>query len=73
VKFLQDNGIHITAYMSLAYGEVIGPGDPGHCQSRHQATPAQIALARALQQGSRSFRRRPSANLASNLERQRSA
>ncbi len=23
VKFLQDNGIHITAYMSLAYGEVI--------------------------------------------------
>ena len=51
VKFLQDNGIHITAYMSLAYGEVIKDPVIQAIAGRHQATPAQIALAWALQQG----------------------
>ncbi|KAG1435956.1 hypothetical protein G6F56_013759 [Rhizopus delemar] len=51
VKFLQDYGIHITAFMSLAYGE--GLKDPviQAIAGRHQATPAQVALAWALQQG----------------------
>ena len=66
MKFLQDNGIHITAYMSLAYGEVIRTRDPGRA-GRHQAT--RRSLAWALQQG---FSVIPSStkreNLASNLE-----
>lgn len=68
VKFLQDNGIHITAYMSLAYGEVIKDPVIQAIAGRHQATPAQIALAWALQQG---YSVIPSStkreNLASNL------
>lgn len=69
VKFLQDNGIHITAYMSLAYGEVIKDPVIPAIAGRHQATPAQIALAWALQQG---FSVIPSStkreNLSGNLE-----
>jgi 2,5-diketo-D-gluconate reductase B len=38
VKFLQDNGIHITAYMSLAYGEVIKDPVIQAIAGRHQAT-----------------------------------
>ena len=69
VKFLQDNGIHVTAYMSLAYGEVIKDPVIQAIAGRHQATPAQVALAWALQQG---FSVIPSStkreNLSSNLE-----
>ena len=69
VKFLQDNGIHITAYMSLAYGEVLKDPVIQAIAGRHQATPAQVALAWALQQGysviPSSTRRE---NLASNLQ-----
>ena len=69
VKFLQDNGIHITAYMSLAYGEVLKDPVIQAIAGRHQATPAQVALAWALQQG---FSVIPSStkreNLAANLE-----
>lgn len=69
VPFLQEQGIHITAYMSLAYGEVIKDPLIQAIAGRHQATPAQVALAWALQQG---FAVIPSStrreNLASNLE-----
>ena len=69
VDFLREQGIHITAYMSLAYGEVIKDPVIQAIAGRHQATPAQIALAWALQQG---YAVIPSstkrANLASNLE-----
>jgi 2,5-diketo-D-gluconate reductase B len=69
VPFLQEQGIHITAYMSLAYGEVIKDPVIQAIAGRHQATAAQVALAWALQQG---FAVIPSstkrANLASNLE-----
>lgn len=69
VPFLQEQGIHITAYMSLAYGEVIKDPVIQAIAGRHQATPAQVALAWALQQGlaviPSSTRRE---NLASNLE-----
>lgn len=69
VKFLQDNGIRVTAYMSLAYGEVIKDPVIQAIAGRHQASPAQIALAWALQQD---YAVIPSStkreNLASNLE-----
>lgn len=69
VPFLQEQGIHVTAYMSLAYGEVIKDPVIQAIAGRHQATPAQVALAWALQQGlaviPSSTRRE---NLASNLE-----
>jgi len=69
VPFLQEQGIHVTAYMSLAYGEVIKDPVIQAIAGRHQATPAQVALAWALQQG---FAVIPSStrreNLASNLK-----
>jgi 2,5-diketo-D-gluconate reductase B len=69
IEILQDNGIRITAYMSLAYGEVLKDPVIQAIAGRHQATPAQVALAWALQQG---FAVIPSStkreNLAGNLE-----
>jgi len=69
VPFLQEQGIHVTAYMSLAYGEAVKDPVIQAIAGRHQATPAQVALAWALQQG---FSVIPSStrrtNLASNLE-----
>jgi len=69
VTFLQENGIQVTAYMSLAYGEVLKDPVIQAIAGRHQATPAQVALAWALQQG---FAVIPSstkrANLAANLD-----
>lgn len=69
VPFLQEQGIHITAYMSLAYGEAVKDPVLQAIAARHQASAAQVALAWALQQG---FSVIPSstrrANLASNLD-----
>ncbi|KAF1013004.1 MAG: 2,5-diketo-D-gluconic acid reductase B [Stenotrophomonas maltophilia] len=69
VPFLQEQGIHVTAYMSLAYGEVLKEPVLQSIAGRHQASPAQVALAWALQQG---YSVIPSStkreNLASNLE-----
>jgi len=68
IAFLKDEGIHVTAYMSLAYGEVLKDPIIQAIAERHQATPAQVALAWALQQG---FAVIPSStkrdNLAGNL------
>ena len=68
IAFLKDQGIHVTAYMSLAYGEVLKDPVIQAIAARHQATPAQVALAWALQQG---FAVIPSStkrdNLAGNL------
>jgi 2,5-diketo-D-gluconate reductase B len=68
IAFLEDQGIHVTAYMSLAYGEVLKDPVIQAIAERHQATPAQVALAWALQQG---FAVIPSStkreNLAGNL------
>ncbi|WMJ70963.1 2,5-didehydrogluconate reductase DkgB [Stenotrophomonas sp. 24(2023)] len=67
--FLKEQGIHVTAYMSLAYGEVVKDPVLQSIAGRHQATPAQVALAWALQQG---YSVIPSStkreNLSSNLE-----
>ena len=69
VPFLQEQGIHVTAYMSLAYGEVLKDPVIQAIAARHQASPAQVALAWALQQG---YSVIPSStkrdNLASNLK-----
>ncbi|WP_298924665.1 2,5-didehydrogluconate reductase DkgB [uncultured Ramlibacter sp.] len=49
--FAQSQGIAVTSYMTLAYGEVLK--DPVLLQiaGAHAATPAQVALAWAMQQG----------------------
>lgn len=68
IAFLKEQGLHVTAYMSLAYGEVLKDPVIQAIAERHQATPAQVALAWALQQG---YAVIPSStkreNLASNL------
>ncbi|SPC15396.1 2,5-didehydrogluconate reductase DkgB [Cupriavidus taiwanensis] len=68
VAFLQPEGIHVTSYMTLAYGKVLGDAVIGAIAQRHQATPAQVVLAWALQLG---YAVIPSStkreNLASNL------
>lgn len=68
VEFLAQEGIHVTSYMTLAYGKVLGDPVIGDIARRHQATPAQVALAWAMQRG---FSVIPSStkreNLASNL------
>ncbi|KVE38741.1 2,5-didehydrogluconate reductase DkgB [Burkholderia sp. TSV86] len=68
VEFLRREGIHVTSYMTLAYGKVLGDPTIGAIARRHHATPAQVALAWALQLG---YSVIPSStkreNLASNL------
>jgi 2,5-diketo-D-gluconate reductase B len=68
VEFLFEQGIHVTSYMTLAYGKVLKDAVIGAIAKRHDATPAQVALAWALQLG---YAVIPSStkreNLASNL------
>ncbi|KFG94124.1 2,5-diketo-D-gluconic acid reductase [Burkholderia paludis] len=68
VEFLNGAGIHVTSYMTLAYGKVLGDPVIGAIARRHDATPAQVALAWALRLG---YSVIPSStkreNLASNL------
>lgn len=68
VGFLQQEGIHVTSYMTLAYGKVLGDTVIRAMAERRHATPAQVALAWALRLGysviPSSTRRE---NLASNL------
>ncbi|WP_321951109.1 2,5-didehydrogluconate reductase DkgB [Paraburkholderia bannensis] len=68
VNFLQQEGIHVTSYMTLAYGKVLGDPVIRAIAERHRATPAQVALAWALHLG---YSVIPSStkreNLASNL------
>ncbi|WP_434990501.1 2,5-didehydrogluconate reductase DkgB [Xanthomonas melonis] len=71
IAFLREQGIHVTSYMTLAVGEVLKDPAILAIAARHHATPAQVALAWALQQGysviPSSTRR---ANLQSNLKAQ---
>lgn len=68
IGYLQQQGIHVTSYMTLAYGKVLQDPVIAAIAERHAATPAQVALAWALQQGHAVI---PSStkreNLASNL------
>jgi len=43
--FLQEQGIQVTSYMTLAYGKVLKDPVIGQIAQRHDATPAQVALA----------------------------
>ncbi|VXC04424.1 2,5-didehydrogluconate reductase DkgB [Massilia sp. 9I] len=67
--FARDAGIHVTAYMPLAYGKVMDDKVIGAIAARLQATPAQMTLAWLLAKG---YAVIPSstkrANLASNLD-----
>lgn len=51
VAFLQGQGIHVTSYMTLGYGKVLGDPVIGAIAARRHATPAQVALAWAMQLG----------------------
>ncbi len=69
VEFAHSQGIHITSYMTLAYGEVLKDPVITAIAARHNATAAQVTLAWAMQLGysviPSSTRR---ANLESNLK-----
>lgn len=65
VEFLQQQGIHITAYMPLAYGKVMQEPIIQKIAAAHNATAAQIALAWSLQQG---FAVIPSSTKRENLQ-----
>jgi 2,5-diketo-D-gluconate reductase B len=66
--FMRDAGIHLTAYMPLAYGKVIDDATIARIARERDATPAQVALAWSMAKGyaviPSSTRR---ANLAGNL------
>jgi 2,5-diketo-D-gluconate reductase B len=66
--FLQEQGITVTSYMTLAYGKVLNDPVLTAIASKHKATVAQVALAWAMQLG---YAVIPSSttreNLASNL------
>lgn len=68
VAFLEQQGIKVTSYMTLAYGKVLQDPVLAAIAGKHSATVAQVALAWALQLGyaviPSSTRRE---NLASNL------
>lgn len=67
--YAKEQRLHLTSYMTLAYGKVLKDPVIEDIARRHGATPAQVALAWALRQG---YAVIPSstkrANLASNLE-----
>ena len=51
VDFARSQGIHITSYMTLAYGKVLQDPVIRQIAQQQSATPAQVALAWALQLG----------------------
>ncbi|MDP5252933.1 MULTISPECIES: 2,5-didehydrogluconate reductase DkgB [unclassified Vibrio] len=71
VSFMQENGIQVTSYMTLGYGQVLNDPLINDIASKYQSTPAQIVLAWALAKG---FAVIPSStkrnNLINNLQSQ---
>lgn len=51
VDFTRQQGIHLTAYMPLAYGKVLAEPEIQRIAAAHGVSPAQVALAWSLQQG----------------------
>jgi 2,5-diketo-D-gluconate reductase B len=49
--FARQHGIHVTSYMTLAYGKVLGDPVIGEIAAARGATPAQVVLAWAMQSG----------------------
>jgi len=70
-EFARSQGIHVTSYQTLAYGRVLKDPVIAAIAQAHGATPAQVALAWAMQLG---YSVIPSStkpeNLASNLKAQ---
>jgi len=68
VEFAKSQGIHVTSYMTLAYGKALRDSVIQSIAVAHHATPAQVVLAWAMQLG---YAVIPSStkreNLASNL------
>ncbi|NMY73733.1 2,5-didehydrogluconate reductase DkgB [Pseudomonas sp. WS 5071] len=64
-EFAKSQGIHITSYMTLAYGDVLKDPVIQHIAERHNATPAQVTLAWAMQLG---YSVIPSSTKRANLE-----
>ncbi len=63
--FMRAQGIHLTSYMTLAYGKVLGDPVLQAIAQAHGASTAQVALAWALQQG---YAVIPSSTKRENLE-----
>ncbi len=64
-EFAKEHGIQITSYMTLAYGEVLKDPIIEQIAKRHDATPAQVTLAWAMQLG---YAVIPSSTKRANLE-----
>ena len=71
VEWATQHGIHITSYMTLAYGKALKDEVIAGIAAKHNATPAQVILAWAIGEG---YAVIPSStkreNLASNLKAQ---
>ncbi|KOC89626.1 2,5-didehydrogluconate reductase DkgB [Winslowiella iniecta] len=71
VEFARQKGIPVTSYMTLAYGKALSDEVIKSIANKHQATPAQVILAWAMQSG---YAVIPSStqrkNLQSNLQAQ---
>ncbi|MDN2703608.1 2,5-didehydrogluconate reductase DkgB [Janthinobacterium sp. SUN100] len=65
IDFARSQGIHITAYMPLAYGKVVVDPVIMAIAVKHGVTPTQVALSWSLQQG---FAVIPSSTKRANLE-----
>lgn len=65
VAFAREQDIHLTSYMTLAYGKVLTDPVLQDIAARHEATAAQVALAWALRQG---FSVIPSSTKRANLQ-----
>ena len=51
VDWATKHGIHITSYMTLAYGKALKDETIGRIAKKHNATPAQVILAWAIGEG----------------------
>lgn len=65
VDFAQQHGIHVTSYMTLAYGEALKDEVINAIAQKHKATPAQVVLAWAMKLG---YAVIPSSTKRENLE-----
>ena len=65
IDFVRSQGIHITAYMPLAYGKVMMDPVIAAIAAKHGVMPAEVALSWSLQQG---FAVIPSSTKRANLE-----
>ncbi|AGI24540.1 2,5-diketo-D-gluconate reductase B [Pseudomonas sp. ATCC 13867] len=63
--FARSQGIHLTSYMTLGYGKVLHDPLIAEIAKRHNATPAQVTLAWAMQLG---YSVIPSSTKRENLE-----